>query len=108
MAAEIHPVENHSFLFFFVKLPAASHHPQDMLPKCEAVKLSQAEANVKAEVMQKKQVVVYSHADVVLVIIIIIIIACIYAKPFFMKPNVFLKYESVNSECTPVTRNRAV
>ena len=78
-----------------------------MLPKCEAVKLSQAEANVKAEVMQKKQVVVYSHADVVLVIIIIII-ACIYAKPFFMKPNVFLKYESVNSECTPVTRNRAV
>ena len=77
-----------------------------MLPKCEAVKLSQAEANVKAEVMQKKQVVVYSHADAVLVIIIII--ACIYAEPFFMKPNVFLKYESVNSECTPVTRNRAV
>ena len=77
-----------------------------MLPKCEAVKLSQAEANVKAGVMQKKQVVVYSHADVVLVIIIII--GCIYAKPFFMKPNVFLKYESVNSECTPVTRNRAV
>ena len=70
------------------------------------MKLSQAEANVKAGVMQKKQVVVYSHADVVLVIIIII--ACIYAKPFFMKPNVFLKYESVNSECTPVTRNRAV
>ena len=48
---------------------------------------------------------VYSHADVVLVIIIII--ACIYAEPFFMKPTVFLKYKSVNSECTPVTRNRA-
>lgn len=24
-----------------------------------------------------------------------------------MKPNVFLKYDSVNSACTPVTRNRA-
>lgn len=48
---------------------------------------------------------VYSHVDTVLVIIIII--ACIYAESFFMKPNVFLKYESVNSECTPVTRKRA-
>lgn len=65
---------------FCVKLPAASHHPQDMFPNCKAVKLSQAEANVKAGMVQKKQVMVYSHADVVLVIIIII--ACIYAEPF--------------------------
>lgn len=48
---------------------------------------------------------VYSHVDTVLVIIITI--ACIYAESFFMKPNVVLKYESVNSECTLVTRKRA-
>lgn len=30
------------------------HHPQDVLPNCGAVKLSQVEANVKAGVVQKK------------------------------------------------------
>lgn len=32
------------------------------------------------------------------------IIACVYAGPFFMKPDVFLKYDSVNSECTLMIR----
>lgn len=27
-------------------------------------------------------------------------------QSFFMKPDAFLKYESVNSECTPVARKR--
>lgn len=35
------------------------------------------------------------------------IIACIYAGPFLMKPNVFLKYDSVHSKCTPVIREDA-
>lgn len=35
------------------------------------------------------------------------IIACIYAGLFLMEPNVFLKYDSVNSKCTPVMRNGA-
>lgn len=35
------------------------------------------------------------------------IIACVYAGPFFMKPNVFSKYDSVNSKCTPVIRKGA-
>lgn len=49
---------------FCVKLPAASHHPQDMFPNCKAMEAgSQAEANVKAGMVQKKQVMVYSHAD---------------------------------------------
>lgn len=32
------------------------------------------------------------------------VIACLCASPFCAKPRVFLKYDSVHSECTPVIK----